>query len=354
MNSRPLIVGLAVLGLSLAVPPLIRLWQVSPFITCGIAGLGLAVLVTLTLKRTHSAAGHAVESHEQGLYFPPDSPAAIEIKKEKARAEAAIAERDAARDRHQTAAADLTITSAKWGNEYNTNDVSRAIRDMTRNAFVIYVNQDAFRDCGPDPAPGFERKYVDVTYAYRGWPSATVRRYQNEWLVLPEDSKLIGERDKARQERDEAFRKIEELKTAVKAREYPWAMFTIQDVYIEPQPTAPDDMYRTKLLAVLTNATGKTLEAWSPTWESQDVQPQYPLRSVLQLEDRGGGGWQKQCWGDEQQCLSVLAGETFKCWIGLMPPVGEGFVRRIDQKTTGELIFQVKMESKLYEVKVSL
>src|SRR5262249_20572600 len=55
---------------------------------------------------------------------------------------------------------ELTITRAIWGNDYNQIDVLSALKSKVRNALVFYVNHDAFPNCGTDPAPGFDRKYV--------------------------------------------------------------------------------------------------------------------------------------------------------------------------------------------------
>ena len=111
------------------------------------------------------------------------------------RAASLTKERDtikAALESRVTVSGDLVIHRAAWGNDHNKLDVERQLREKPRNAMVFHVDQNAFPDCA-DPAPGFDRKYVEIEYSYPGWPVAKLRRLQGEWVVLPEDPSLKAE-----------------------------------------------------------------------------------------------------------------------------------------------------------------
>ena len=84
---------------------------------------------------------------------------------------------------------------------------------------------------------------------------------------------------------------------------------------------------------------------WAPLWESTEVQCQYPLGTMLQLE--GLKGFENDDWGEEVTCLKLFPGRTFRAWIGLMQPVGESIGRRLQDKKNGTLIFPIKVEGKL-------
>jgi hypothetical protein len=142
---------------------------------------------------------------------------------------------------------------------------------------------------------------------------------------------------------------------SVSTRRYPTTVFTVQHVEIE-FITHKEESYQNRLIVVLSNSTLEELEVWTPAWESRDVQFQPPFRSGLQLEgtEQQGGGWRAGAWNTEQPCIAVPMSHTFKCWIGLSSPPGEGLKRRIVNQNTGTAVFPVKIRGSLYEVEVKL
>jgi hypothetical protein len=82
-----------------------------------------------------------------------------------------------------SAASELTIIKATWGNQHNTVEVTDKINIKPRNGLVFYVYPEAFSVS--DPAPGDDEKYVEIEYKYPGWPKNTVKRRQSDWVVIP-------------------------------------------------------------------------------------------------------------------------------------------------------------------------
>ena len=85
------------------------------------------------------------------------------------------------------AASELNISKATWGNEFTRVPVADILNHKRRNSLTFYVYHEAFPDCGPDPAPGIDKKYVEIEYSYPGRePLCTYsKRFQGEWVFLP-------------------------------------------------------------------------------------------------------------------------------------------------------------------------
>jgi hypothetical protein len=138
----------------------------------------------------------------------------------------------------------------------------------------------------------------------------------------------------------------------ISKRSYQTQVFTVQDINADLS-SDPKLNYKDKVRLVLTNATGKELNVWTPIWESKEVLAQYPFGSNLYLS--GPSGWKVNAWdGDGRQCITLPAGGTFMCWIGLLEPIGEGIRQRLKNANTGTAIFPVKIDGELYEVPIKL
>jgi hypothetical protein len=129
---------------------------------------------------------------------------------------------------------------------------------------------------------------------------------------------------------------------------------TVQRAYAD-LASSPHASYKDKIRIILTNTTGREMHVWAPVWESKEVHVQTPFAAKLQLESTvQGGGWKVGAWFDEQQCIIVPPGQTFMSWIGLLPPIGDGLQRRIENRTTGTAVFPIKVDGSLYEVPIRL
>ncbi|MFZ0960996.1 MAG: hypothetical protein WAO35_08820 [Terriglobia bacterium] len=141
-------------------------------------------------------------------------------------------------------------------------------------------------------------------------------------------------------------------------RRYPWNVFTVQKVTADPPTSDPNITYKNKLRIVLTNASGKDIQVWTPLWESTEVHPQgYPLGSRFRLEGPKVGEWVKDENGKNKEyaCLDLKINSTVDCYIGLIPPLGQSIERRLQTRTPiGTAIFPVKIDGKLYEVPINL
>ena len=148
----------------------------------------------------------------------------------------------------------------------------------------------------------------------------------------------------------EVTAKLEEALKAAK-REYWLTVFTVQEIKVD-LAVDPKIIYKNKLIIVLTNQTGREVHVWTPIWESKDVFAQQPFASKLRKEQVSTGGWKSGQWEDEEQCITLPAGQTVMCWIGLNEPPGDGLKERIKKQTTGTAIFPVKIDGKLYDAPI--
>lgn len=143
-----------------------------------------------------------------------------------------------------------------------------------------------------------------------------------------------------------------ELSEEGKWRTWPWPVFTVQEIRPDLAPSDTSHDYD-KVRMVLTNATGKELAIWTPVWESAEVHARRPFASEIQLPN-GPLGWKSDIWYNGAQCITLPAGRTFMCWIGLLEPSGDGIKQRLKKETTGTAVFPVKIEGRLYEVPIRL
>jgi hypothetical protein len=149
----------------------------------------------------------------------------------------------------------------------------------------------------------------------------------------------------------------------VPTRQYPGTVFTIQKLIAEPTVPASNQeiKYRNKVRIVLSNTTGKSIQARTPLWESKDVVLQGPpMGSRFRIA--GPRGWSvgdrlKDDKGKPREfgCVELHAHDTVDCYIGFLPPSGESLERRVQKGSRlGQAIFPVKIEGALYEVPIDL
>lgn len=136
---------------------------------------------------------------------------------------------------------------------------------------------------------------------------------------------------------------------------YQLPVFTIQEIKADPPATNPSIVYKDKIRLVLTNATSKEIEVWTPIWESSEVEAQgTPLGSRFRLE--GPLGWRRNDWtkdesGREKEfsSLQLKPGVTVDCYVGLLAPHGKSLSERLrTHASIGIAVFPVKIEDKLY------
>lgn len=136
-------------------------------------------------------------------------------------------------------------------------------------------------------------------------------------------------------------------------RLFPRTVLTIQDVSVDEPTDNPGIIYKDKIRVILTNHLDRDIEVWTPVWRSSEVQLQMPWCSKLQVE--GPNGWKAKDWGEEHQCANLPIGRTFRCWIGLKPPVGASIKRRLQMRMPiGTAVFPVKINGQLYEVPIDM
>lgn len=132
--------------------------------------------------------------------------------------------------------------------------------------------------------------------------------------------------------------------------------FTVQETRFLASP-APS-VYRNVVQVILTNYCGPTIAVWSPLWEDTtgEVPAQGPLGSGL---DRPRLGYPRregelEVWYDADDSLTVEAGQTIRCWIGLLEPLGESIRRRLEVRRTGTLMLPMRIEGRLAVQRISI
>jgi hypothetical protein len=133
-------------------------------------------------------------------------------------------------------------------------------------------------------------------------------------------------------------------------------VFTVQEARFLAFP-APS-VYRNVVQVILTNYCDATVVLWSPLWENTtgEVPAQCPLGAGL---ERPGLGYprkagQDEIWTEPADSLTVAAGQTISCWIGLLEPTGEGIKRRLEVRRTGTLVLPIKTEGRLAVQRISI
>jgi len=238
----------------------------------------------------------------------------------------------------------LTIHSAVYGAGETFKDVTAILRGHSRDALVLDVENDSF---GIDPVP-MKPKRLRVEYSYNNSMRHTVTRWEHARLVLPEDSEIQRLTNEVEKMKEEASAKSE--------RHFPRHVFTVQEVSADPPMTDPGIFYKDKIRVILTNHLDTEVFVWTPMWQASasEVSCQHPLGSLLQLE--GQKGWRARHWKEEEvESAKIPVGATFRCWIGLVPPIGQSIHRRLQTRTPiGTAIFPVKINGKLYEVPINM
>jgi hypothetical protein len=279
--------------------------------------------------------------------------------------------------------AKLKIDSAYYGlGNANDIDVTETLQNMPRNALAVWVGNNLIPGLA-DPAPN-QAKQLTVHYSFgaeqRSAPCVVPEHRQ---LVLPRDldwarelgiayeqqrlarvdeldNELRRERantsmlENNNREGREEIRKLKEFigQVTIPSTQYP--IFTLQKCWYEPvKPDVSDVYYKDKIRFVITSSYNDTISVWAPLWKSSEVNYQPPLAAFLQLE--GPKGWRADDWEkDAHECITLKGGRSFKGWIGLSPPFGEGLELRVNRRTTGQLTFPIKVEGKLRQESVPI
>lgn len=230
------------------------------------------------------------------------------------------------RFRRKPHATPLFIVSARWGpTDTEYVDITKTVR---RAAAPDHLDIPVdYRVLGDPKQFRGRGKYLRVVYSFTREirvPEAPEPLH----LILPEPS-TDGEKGK---------KELKEL-----------AVFTVQDARFSASP-APFP-YRNIVQVILTNSYSATVAVWSPLWENTtgEVPAQDPLGSGL---DRPLLGYPRregelEAWSDADDSLTVEAGQTFRCWIGLLEPQGESIRRRLQVRKTGTLVLPIRVAGDL-------
>lgn len=236
----------------------------------------------------------------------------------------------------------LTIHRATWGTGQGAQtDVTNNLQNLVSEGLSIDVYYE--NPALGDPAP-MKRKRLDVQYSYGNEiKNATISRWErgvgeSSRLVLPEDSEI---------------RRLENELEKAKLRSYPHPIFTVEKVIPEGPATSPQVFLKNKIRIILTNHFDREVSVWTPLWESPDVSAEgSPPGSTIQLAK---SGWQFDEWEEEKTCITVPVGRSFRSYIALLPTIGESIYRRFETKVPlGTLVFPVKIDGKLYEVRKNI
>ncbi len=127
----------------------------------------------------------------------------------------------------------------------------------------------------------------------------------------------------------------------------------MEDEIADPPSTLQHISHKNKLNVILKNDSAKEIEVWTPLWDEHSaVQCQWPLGTKLQLS--GSKGWSDGEWEGEAFCIKVKPQANFRCWVGLMPPMGDSIKMRVPHRNNGVLIFPIKVDSELWEARVKV
>jgi hypothetical protein len=248
------------------------------------------------------------------------------------------------------------IHSAHWRtNNTQGLPVTEVLQRRLKDGLILRAD-NASLEVTPetDPAPG-KFKHLDISYSYGTRAPVTITRWENTEFVLPEDPWLARELQKAHKEWTKPIA---------------WTdVFKIQRMRANPVSTDPNIVFKNKLRFDLTNITGKEIYVWMPLWDSGLVPSQAdPTGSRLLLE-RTEGSWQKGEWVQykdrwtdppkmknlEGCCVKLRPNFTFESYIGLNPHALEsvdGLLKRQGDKGIGTILFPVKIDGRIYEIKV--
>lgn len=134
-------------------------------------------------------------------------------------------------------------------------------------------------------------------------------------------------------------------------RVWPWPAFEVQEIRLIP--ASPQQAPYDTVNMILTNATGKEIFVWAPSWESAEVQALQPFGSAIHMPEVPSS-WKGDVWDAGRQNVTLAPGNTCLCWIVLIRPDGEDLSERLKKENTGTLIFPVNIEGNLYEVPIKI
>ena len=224
--------------------------------------------------------------------------------------------------------------------------VTEVLQRRLKDSLILKAD-NAFLEVTPqtDPAVG-EYKHLQINYSYGTNAPVTIKRWENAEFVLPVDPWLEAQLQKAEKEWIKPIAGSE--------------IFKVQRMQADPVAIDPSITFKNKLRMDITNITGKEIYVWMPLWESSLVPSQSdPTGSRLFLE-RTQGSWRSGQWVEYQDgktlehcCVKLREDGTFETWVGLLPHAQEnvaGLLKR--HGTIGTVLFPVKMEGKMYEIRV--
>jgi hypothetical protein len=233
-------------------------------------------------------------------------------------------------------------------------DITESLRNAPRDALVIPVDNTL---AAVDPALGV-RKHLDVQYSYGDGVVYFVSRRESTpgdivRLVLPEDSeakkvdKLTAEVRQLKEKNEAATAAVPKLPDASKS------IILTHYSHIDQMTPAKYDYsetatYKTKVRFHIRNSFDQPIEVWSPLWESEEILAQAPLCAKFAWKDKDGKPI-------EVQYITLTPYEEAKGWIGLLqPPSGDGLEFRLAHRTTGYLIFPLKVIGKMRYARLKL
>ena len=220
----------------------------------------------------------------------------------------------------------LAILAATWGNAESRIPVERALNRRPRNGLFFYLNHEAFPACGDDPAPGDDRKYVEIEYRLPGRPPAKVRRVQGSWVVLPED-----------RQHSEGH-----------------VCYIAENTRLDLQETSFNEIGGIGMVeAVFANYTALDIPIWTPLWENSTGCVACPEPFTADLGEQITGANDK-AWHGPKDCIVVKVGQKFSCRFRLLQPTGDGIKVRLNARNTGTLVFPIKFGGKLQYQKVRI
>lgn len=227
----------------------------------------------------------------------------------------------------------LQIHSATWWNEKRTShqDVLSEVRNQVLGDGLVF-RVGTFGSV-QDPEDGDDNKFVEIDYTFNGWQRRTGTWKQRDFVVLPEDPRILAE--------------LQELRDALKGAQLILnpspALLTLEDA--ELMPKVEYERCGVGIQATVLNRSGQILMVLSPVWENStgEVECFSPAWFVMWHESRGFSA------GREDSCIRLQPNEKFHCDFGVMrETAGVGIAKRLrSEGRTGCLRFAVKIGSEL-------
>jgi len=114
-----------------------------------------------------------------------------------------------------------------------------------------------------------------------------------------------------------------------------------------------DRPYTDRVSVILTSHWDTEYDVWSPTWKSKEVYVKLPLGNCLEHE--GPLGWQNDDWRVEpSSCLTIKTNSAFRVSLDLRTPSVKGIAIRLRNRSTGCLLFPIKIAGELRVEKIEI